>query len=70
MKEQLKAAVCPLCGQRYTAPSALSRVDNKTPICPECGTRQALQSIGVPLEEQEHIIEVIRKYSTTENKGK
>jgi len=60
MKGRIKTAVCPLCGQSYNEPPALSREDNKTLICPECGTRQALQSMGVSPEEQEHIIETIR----------
>lgn len=28
--------------------------------CPECGQRQALESIGVTGEEQDHIVEVSR----------
>ena len=51
--------ICPLCGMRYDAPPALSRTDNVTPICPDCGTRQALESIGVSLEEQEKILSII-----------
>lgn len=50
---------CPLCGQAYTEPPALSRTDNETMICPDCGTRQALESIGVGHEEQEKILEII-----------
>ena len=54
--------VCPLCGQSYTEPPALSRTDNETPICPDCGTRQALQSIGVSAEEQEKILSIIHQH--------
>ena len=53
--------VCPLCGQAYTEPPALSRTDNETMICPDCGTRQALESIGISAEEQEKILEIIHQ---------
>ena len=51
--------VCPLCGNTYGEPPALSRTDNTTLICPECGTRQALADIGVDEEEQEKILAII-----------
>lgn len=54
--------ICPLCGQAYTEPPALSRTDNETPICPDCGTRQALQSIGISEEEQEKILSIIHAH--------
>lgn len=53
---------CPKCGKNYKAPSALSRVDNKTPICPTCGTREALEGLGIKSNEIERIIETIPKY--------
>ena len=63
MKENERTPrVCPLCGQSYTDPPALSRTDNETPICPDCGTRQALQSIGVSAEEQEKILSIIHQH--------
>ena len=63
MKENERTIrVCPLCGQSYTDPPALSRTDNETPICPDCGTRQALQSIGVNTEEQEKILSIIHQH--------
>lgn len=34
---------CPCCGRAYTAPPALSRMDNRTEICPACGIREALE---------------------------
>lgn len=34
--------VCPKCKQKYTLPSAISRIDNKTNICPTCGIKEAL----------------------------
>lgn len=55
------ARVCPICGQTYTRPPALSRTDNATPICPECGCRQAMSSIGIPPDEQEHILALMRR---------
>lgn len=53
---------CPKCGKNYKAPSAISRVDNKTPICPTCGTREALEGLGINNDEIEKIIETIPKY--------
>lgn len=47
---------CPVCGENYHGPSALSRKDGKTQICPDCGTREALKSLGISLEEQEKIL--------------
>lgn len=39
---------CPKCGAEYSAPPALSRMDNKTEICPLCGTKEALDAMGLP----------------------
>lgn len=57
------SAVCPLCGENYNAPPALSRADGQSLICPDCGIREALTSIGVEPEEQEKIIETIHSHS-------
>lgn len=64
MKDRIEIpeAICPKCGRTYRAPSAISRVDNKTPICPECGIREALESIGCNAEEQDHILGLIHEY--------
>ena len=62
MKESIRQPrICPLCGQTYTDPPALSRTDNETLICSDCGTRQALESIGVSAEEQEKILSIIHQ---------
>ena len=62
MKESIRQPrICPLCGQTYTDPPALSRTDNERQICPDCGTRQALESIGVSTEEREKIISIIHQ---------
>lgn len=53
--------ICPNCRKRYKAPSAISRVDNKTQICPTCGTREALKSIRIKDDEIDRIIETIPK---------
>ena len=53
--------VCPKCGQSYKGRPALSREDNKTLICPDCGVREALESIGVSVEEQEKILQTIHR---------
>ena len=55
--------ICPICGQIYHEPPALSRTDGKTQICPDCGTREALDSIGVGNEEQEKIINTINQHT-------
>ena len=54
-----KRKVCPKCGGIYFGASALSRVDNESQICPDCGTREALESIGVDVAEQDKIIDKI-----------
>ena len=65
MKENnvTRMAVCPRCGKTYFERPALSRVDNETLICPDCGTREALESIGVGVEEQDSIIETIHRHA-------
>lgn len=56
-------AVCPICGETYNAPPALSRADGTSLICPDCGIREALTSIGVQPEEQEKIIATIHEHT-------
>ena len=53
--------VCPKCGQPYKGRPALSRYDGKTLICPDCGVREALESIGVDVKEQEEILAAIHR---------
>ena len=53
--------VCPKCGQSYKGRPALSRYDGKTLICPDCGVREALESIGVDVKEQEEILAAIHR---------
>lgn len=55
--------ICPLCGDAYTAPPALSRTDNQTLICPDCGTRQALETLGIDRQEQDEILATIHRCS-------
>lgn len=59
--ETREPKVCPLCGQLYTEPSALSRTDNKTPVCADCAIRQSLDNIGVCEDEQLKILEIIHR---------
>lgn len=54
-------AVCPRCGKTYTARPSVSRSDSTTLICPDCGTREALESIGVGVEEQDKILNAIHR---------
>ena len=57
-----RISVCPKCGCAYIGHPALSRTDNATPICPDCGVREALESIGVGVLEQDLILETIHRY--------
>ncbi|MBQ6482559.1 MAG: hypothetical protein IJI45_15730 [Anaerolineaceae bacterium] len=50
---------CPICGQEYSSPPAVSRIDNKTPICPSCGVRQALSAAGIDEDVQNGIVSLI-----------
>lgn len=62
MKDRfLEERKCPRCGRKYTERPALSRLDNNTLICPDCGTREALESIGVSVEEQDKILGIIHE---------
>lgn len=59
--DEIRTAVCPLCGKTYHGHPALSRTDNETLICPDCGIRQALESICVTGDEAEEIISTIHR---------
>lgn len=62
MKENANhTGICPKCGERYTGHPALSRLDGETAICPDCGTREALDTLGIPLDEQNRIIQSIHR---------
>ena len=62
MKDNIiRTAVCPLCGRTYHGAPALSREDNETLICPDCGTREALESMGISIEEQDKILGIIHE---------
>ena len=37
--------ICPVCGEVYFEPPAISRLDNKTKICSSCGIRQSLKPL-------------------------
>ena len=47
--------ICPICGEEYAEPPALSRIDNKTEICSSCGIRQAVENI-LPADDVEEIV--------------
>ncbi len=59
--------VCPLCGVSFQGVPALSRKDNQSFICPDCGTREALESIGVCVEEQNEILAAIHRCGSSGN---
>ncbi len=42
-----KTQRCPICGNYYKEPPAISRIDNRTPICGRCGVKQALDAAGL-----------------------
>lgn len=58
-----KIKICPRCGKPYSGEPAISRSDNKTEICSDCGIHEALDSIGVPSDEQEKIIALVHKHA-------
>ena len=68
-QEEIRTAVCPICGQTYHGRPALSRLDNTMLICPDCGTRQALESIGVKPEEQAEILATIHRHTAMRQAG-
>lgn len=61
MGNQLLKGICPKCGLPYEGRPALSRDDGKTLICPDCGVREALESIGVDVKEQDEILATIHR---------
>lgn len=56
-----ESRTCPICGKTYHEYPSLSRIDDKTEICPDCGTRQVLEAVGIPVEKQEKILEIIHQ---------
>ena len=56
----MKESICPKCGKPYTGYPALSRID-RTAICPDCGVKEALAALGMDTQEQEEILEIIRR---------
>ena len=52
--------ICPICGQEYAEPPALSRKDNRTEICSLCGAKQALEAAGFSQKTQDQIIAEIK----------
>ena len=53
--------ICPRCHKACHGVPAISRTDGRTLICSDCGTREALDSIGVELTEQEKILDAIHR---------
>ena len=69
MKENsiARIAICPKCGKAYHGYPALSRVDNSTLICPDCGVREALEGMGISVEEQDSILDTIHRCAGRED---
>ena len=59
MKNEIQLRKCPKCGMLFSERGAVSRVDNVTIICPDCGTREALETMGISIEEQDKILGII-----------
>ena len=59
--ERRAPATCPRCGASYTDYPALSRKDNKTLLCPDCGVREALESLGLAVIEQNEILQILHR---------
>ena len=47
--------ICPLCGEEYNEPPAISRVDNRSEICSGCGIREAVGGL-IPEEQVEELV--------------
>ena len=45
---------CPVCEQAFTD-------EDDIVVCPDCGTREALESIGVSIEERDSILKTIHR---------
>ena len=59
-----RISICPKCGTAYIGHPALSRVNNATLICPDCGIREALESMGISVEEQNSILDTIHRHAS------
>lgn len=63
MRDTYTIRVCPICGEAYGRPPAISRLDNTTPVCPACGARQALATLNLSDAEIDKIIAILRQYN-------
>lgn len=60
MNQSMK--VCPICGESYAEPSAVSRSDNKTLICSSCGIREALEPLrAAGVMSEAHVEDLVKK---------
>ena len=55
MKDHNMTNICPICGEPYTEPPAISRLDNTTLICSSCSIREAVGGLLKP-EDVEEIV--------------
>lgn len=53
--------ICPVCGEAYNEPPALSRADNKMLVCPDCGLREAMRAAGISDEEQTKVLKAVHE---------
>lgn len=51
--------ICPICGNGFFRPPAVSRRDPSVAICSRCGTREALEVLGMDKEKIDEILEII-----------
>ena len=58
--------ICPICGEEYNEPPAISRVDDKTEICSACGIREAVGGL-IPEEQVEELVRKNKEMYSTIN---
>lgn len=56
--------ICPLCGEAYSEPPAISRLDNTTLICSSCGIREAVGGLMKPEAVEEIVAKNKEPYRT------
>ena len=54
--------ICPICGESYNEPPALSRIDNHTEICSSCGIRQSIEPLlKAGVMDESEVEEIVAK---------
>ena len=58
--------ICPICGEEYKEPPAVSRRDNVTEICSSCGIREAVSGF-MKSEDVEELVQKNKEMYRTVN---